>query len=113
MYYIVYVSMEERACVTDRKPSFSLKNGRSSVVWWYYFTAEDGRRLRFNLAAGSKTRARYLLDQKIRSGELVPDRQAVLRLEDFTRDFWVWDRCHYVKGRLLRGERISRRWARQ
>ncbi len=92
---------------------YRLKNGKRIVVWWYYVTTDGGKRLRFSLATSSRTEARYLLDQKIKGGKLIPIKPTIVRLEDFARDFWIWDRCTYIKGRLLRGERISRRWAQQ
>lgn len=90
---------------------YTLKNGNRVVVWWYSVTTPTGQRVRFTLATNSKTKARYLLDRKTKSGELIPVKQPVLRLQEFARDFWVWDRCNYIKGRLMRRERISRGWA--
>jgi hypothetical protein len=62
---------------------YTLKNGKRSTLWWYYVTTASAKRLRFSLATASKTKARYLLDQKIKAGELIPVPPTLLRLEEF------------------------------
>jgi hypothetical protein len=81
---------------------YALKDGNRVVVWWYYVTTPTGQRVRFILATHSKTKARYLLDQKIKSGEFIPVKQPVLRLQEFAEAFWVWDRCNYIIKRSSR-----------
>jgi len=31
--------------------------------------------------------------------------------EKYSKDWWIWERCPYVKGKLARGMSISRRYA--
>ena len=93
--------------------SYTNKDGNKYVVYWYYVTDEYGKRHRFSLGTSSKTEARALLLELIRTGALLPQRVRSTRFDAFTKHFWDWDRCSYLKWKRLRGDRISRHWARQ
>ncbi|KPJ86041.1 MAG: hypothetical protein AMS17_13725 [Spirochaetes bacterium DG_61] len=93
--------------------TYTTKDGKKSVVYWYYVTDEHGRRLRFSLGTSSKTEAHALLLERIRTSTLLPQRIRATRFDAFTEHFWGWDRCTYLKWKRLRGDRISRHWALQ
>ena len=93
--------------------TYKRKSGKKSVVWWHYISDQHGRRQRFSLSTSSKTEARALLSERTRAGELVPQRIRPTRLAGFARDFWDWERSPYIRQKRLRGDRISRHWARQ
>jgi integrase len=93
--------------------TYNTKNGKKSTVYWYYVTDEYGRRLRFSLRTSSKTEAHALLLERIRTGSLIPQRVRATRFDAFSNHFWDWDCSSYLKWKRLRGDRISRHWARQ
>ena len=58
------------------------------------------------LAAPGKTAAEVYVAELLKRGSLFPKQDPTL--EEYTADWWRWDKCRYVAGRRARGERISR-----
>lgn len=63
--------------------TYALKNGKNTLIWWYYVTDRYGKRHRYSLHTSSKTNARALLYEKIKSGDLWLAKGSSIRLQDF------------------------------
>jgi len=68
------------------KRTYTLTDGSSEVIWWYYVTDENGKRHRFSLGTSLKTEARGILHNKLKSGDLWPAKGTSLRFQDFTEN---------------------------
>ncbi len=90
-------------------------NKSGIVVWYYRVYVNEGHRISRSTGKTSKTLARLYCDQLLREGKLIP--QKILTLQDWAeeRNWFVWDKCEYIRGKLARSpaERpaISRRYA--
>ena len=54
--------------------TYTIKDGKKSIVYWYYVIDEHGRSQRFSSGTSSKTETRALLLERIRTGTLNPKR---------------------------------------
>ena len=98
-----------------REP-FSLyrrKNQKGSFVWYYRTYDEYGNRTTGkSTGEASKTKARQYCAKLIERGELVPIKE--ISFPAYTEDWWKWDKCQYVRGKLARSKegkpRISHRY---
>jgi len=83
---------------------YSRKNKKGENVWYYRITDDTGRSTGRSTFQTSKTAARTYVVNLIKDGKL-PQKDP--RFSDFARDWWIWDKCKYVRGKLARGVRIS------
>ena len=69
---------------------------------WYYRTYDEYGRRTSGRSTGetNKTRAERFCNSLIRTGQLIPTKKT--RFEDYAKDWWVWERCSYIKGKLAR-----------
>jgi len=47
--------------------------------------------------------------EQLKRGLVVQNRR--ITFEQFAKNWWIWDRCDYIRGQILRGARISRGYA--
>lgn len=85
----------------------SLPSGRTV----FYYTAYDelGRRKQFSTGKRTRTEAQKYCVERFRKGFLIPSKDYTLR--EYTADWWVWDRCPYIKARSTRGFATSHSYA--
>jgi integrase len=102
--------MSRRQTAVPYPRAYTDKKGKKYSVWWYYVTDDAGKRHRFSLGTKLKTEARYLLDQKIKSDDLMTVKSKAVSLSIYAESFWTWDKCTYVRRKKVRGDRISQRW---
>jgi integrase len=93
---------------------FSRKTQSREVVWYYRSYDEYGRRTTArSTGQTNRTLAERYCAGLIRTDSLVPIRQIVF--SEYAKDWWVWDRCAYIKGKLARSSKakptISKRYA--
>lgn len=88
---------------------FRKKNG-----YWYYWTY-DRHGKRFQKSTGKKTKsaANVVASERLRNGTLLTFRDALpsTLFSEYVKDFYIYDRCPYIQGRLQRGFRYSVRQA--
>jgi len=88
--------------------SRKIKGGKR--VFYYRTYDENGRRT-FGKSTGETNRARaeqYVADQ-IRKGELIPKKE--MTFARYAEDWWVWDKCSYIRGKLARNQNLTRSYA--
>ncbi len=56
----------------------------------------------------SKSEALNWADEQLSSGKVIAAEKKGILLETYAREFWDWDKSTYVKGKLLRKQRIHR-----
>lgn len=82
--------------------------------YWYYWTY-DRHGKRFQKSTGKKTKsaANIVAAERLKDGTLLTFRQAQpsTLFSEYTKDFYIYDRCPYIQGRLLRGFSYSVRQA--
>jgi integrase len=78
-------------------------------IYYVQFYDESGKRMTaVSSGQTSKAAAETWAIEQLKRGLITPDKD--ITFAQFARDFWVWDRCAYVKSRHARGADISRRY---
>ncbi len=96
---------------------YSVKTKRDVKVWYYRTYDKNGKRTT-GLSTGktSKTLARRYCDSLMMSEKLIP-KPKTPTLSEWAkkRQWWIWEECSYIRGRLARSEEdkpgISHRYA--
>jgi len=84
---------------------------KSGLVVWYYQTYDNNNRRTTARSTGqtSKGAARTYCNKLYKEDALVPNRGSNLVFAKYAENWWVWDKCEYVKFRLSRRE-LSRKY---
>lgn len=83
---------------------YSRKNKKGEKIWYWRKTTDRGRSSGKSTGCTSKTRAReHVVD--ILSQPDPSDKDPTFG--SFAANWWIWDRCLYVRGKQARGKRIS------
>ena len=53
--------------------------------------------MRLSTGKSKKHEARTYLNQLIAEGNLIPDKKKNMTFTEFSKDFWLWDKCQYVE----------------
>jgi len=83
----------------------TLKSGKK--VYYYRTRDEKGKRT-VSKSTGQTTKAAaetYCL-KLLKENSLIPPKEELFK--DFARNWWIYDKCTYIKGRLVRGFSFSR-----
>lgn len=84
-----------------------LKSGR--IVYYYSYYDAIGRRRQHSTGCRLKSEAkRYCLDL-YRHGSMEPPKEITFR--EYTETFFIYDKCRYIQGKLMRGYSYSRSYA--
>ncbi len=104
-----------RSCVSNRmryRAPFTVfpREMPSGLIIYYYQTydSEGKRTTARTTGMTSKTAARAYCEQLRHSGELVPLKRKASDLSAYSEDFWVYEKCRYVRSKLARGQRIGK-----
>ena len=84
---------------------YSRKNKKGQKIWYFRITDDSGRSSGRSTYQISKTAARTHVVELIKSGQI--DKKKDQRFRDYAKDWWLWDRCRYIRGKRARGARIS------
>ena len=85
-----------------------LKSGK--VIYYYQTYDENGKRTATRSTGQiTKTAAKHYLIQLYKSGLLVTPKN--ISLKDYSKNFWIWNKCPYIKAKIKRGGKISRHYA--
>jgi len=79
---------------------------KSGLVVWYYQTYDKNNRRTTARSTGqnSKGAARVYCNKLYKQDALVPNRGGNLIFAKYAENWWIWDKCEYVKFRLSRRE---------
>ena len=95
--------MAHRAFNLYKRPT--TKNGK--YIYYVQFYDEYGNRLTArSTGQTSKAAAENWSYEQLRKGIIATDKN--ITFGRFAKDWWIWDKCQYVKGRRARGANISR-----
>jgi hypothetical protein len=75
---------------------------KDGVAVWYYRTYDEygSRTTGRSTGQTNKTNATKYCNELLRLGELVPIRD--ISFNNYTTDWWIWERCSYIRSRLAR-----------
>ncbi len=83
---------------------------RKRGEYWYYRTFDDsGKEISRSTGQTSKGAAINWLNEQVQKGNIVAGNN--LTFGKYASNWWIWDKCNYIKAKLLRGSRISRNYA--
>jgi integrase len=88
---------------------FRRRTGTGLFVWYYTAYDETGQRRQFSTGCIRKSDARRLCFELFRRERLLKNKYPLFR--DYTADWFDYDRCLYIKSRLLRSFTYSRSFA--
>lgn len=66
-------------------------------VYYYRVYSPEGKRIRLSTGKAKKHEARTYVNQLIAEGNLIPDKKKNMTFKEFTKDFYIWDKCQYVE----------------
>ncbi|HEB09802.1 MAG TPA: site-specific integrase, partial [Spirochaetales bacterium] len=83
---------------------------KNRYIYYVQFRDQDGN-YTSALSTGqtSKSSALIWTTEYLKKG-YIPTKRG-FTFEKFSKDWWMWDKCNYIKGKLARGMTISRRYA--
>jgi len=88
-----------------------LKSGKKTIYYYRVYDTE-GKRKTYSTGCTTKTSAREYCLSLYKAGKLIPNRKTKdITFEEYSKDWWIWDKCSYIKSRLARGGSISRTYA--
>ena len=99
--------------IKPKKP-FSLykrpTTNKRRFIYYVQFRDENGDYMTaMSSHQSSKSAAINWANEHIKKG-YIPVKRG-LAFKDFARDFWIWDKCEYIKAKLARGDRLSKGYA--
>jgi len=89
-----------------RRPRLYKRKG--DTVWSFYFFDQDGRRIyrKTDIPLSSPRKAEQYADGYVE--EYSKDNSKVrIKLKKFASDFFVWNKCSWIKRQLAKGRRFS------
>lgn len=99
-------------CMRYREP-FTVfpRKMKSGLVVWYYQTYDNNNRRTTARSTGqtSKGAARTYCNKLCKEDDLIPNRGSNLVFAKYAENWWIWDKCEYIKFRLSRRE-LSRKY---
>ena len=79
-------------------------------IYYVQFRDADGNYMTaMSTHQSSKSAAINWSNEYIKKGFIPSNRGK--SFADYSKDFWVWDKCEYIKSKLARGDRISKGYA--
>lgn len=79
----------------------------NKYIYYVQFYDEDGNRLTArSTGQTSKAAAETWAFEELRKGLIATKKN--ITFKQFAQDWWIWEKCQYVKGKLARGANISR-----
>ena len=84
---------------------YARKNKKSENIWYYRITDDTGRSSGRSTFQTSKTAARNYVTNLLKNNALS---QKDPKFKEYAKDWWLWDKCKYIRGKRARGARISR-----
>ncbi|GHV55238.1 recombinase [Spirochaetia bacterium] len=88
---------------------FQRRVGKQLFVWYYATYDENGQRHQFSTGCVRKSDARKLCHELFRDNRLLQNKSPLFA--DYTADWFDYDKCLYIKSRLIRGFTYSRSFA--
>lgn len=87
---------------------------------WYYWVYDDNlRRRTFSTGCMRKAEAKEFVLEREKNGTLIPDtdlrhkKSKTIYLAEYGKDFWNYESCPIIKGKIARGGHFSQRVAKQ
>jgi len=84
-----------------------LESGR--IIYYYSYYDPVGRRKQLSTGCRLKSEAKKYCLELYRRGSMEPLKDVTFR--EYTRDFFIYDKCRYIQGKLMRGYSYSRSYA--
>jgi len=83
---------------------------KNKYIFYVQFYDEEGNRLTaISSGQTSRAAAEVWAHEQLKKGIITTEKN--ITFGKYTQDWWLWDRCPYIQSRLLRGRRLSRRYA--
>ena len=79
-------------------------------IFYCQFYDDTGKRLTAkSTGQTSKAAAENWSIEQLKSGKVIT--QKTITFQQYAENWWLWDKCNYIKSKLLRGSRISKSYA--
>ena len=86
---------------------FPRKLNSGKTVWYYQTYDDEGKRTTAkSTGQTTKTAAKSYCNLLLKEGKLIPTK--IPNFEDFTEDWFIYDKCPYIRAQLARGKSFSR-----
>lgn len=92
--------------------TFTLYRRRNG--FWYYWTYDKfGRKFQKSTGKKNKTQANIVASERLRNGTLLTFKDVLpfTTFSEYCQNFYIYDQCPYIQGRLARGYKYSQKQA--
>ena len=84
--------------------------GKIKIIYYYHCYDENGKRLGFSTGKTKKSEARAYCEALYKEDKLIPDIHNQTLFKNYSKDWFIYDKCTYVNNRLKRGEKYTLAW---
>ena len=84
--------------------------GKMKIIYYYHCYDNDGKRLGFSTGKTKKSEAKKYCEMLYKEDKLIPDVHNRILFKNYSKDWFIYEKCKYVNNRIKRGERYTLAW---
>lgn len=92
---------------------FTLSKRKDSKIYYYYTYDETGKRVKFSTGKRTKAEAMQYCIELAKKNQLIPKKKNKTDFKTFSENWFILDKCLYIKGKKQRGQTFSQSWAKE
>lgn len=89
------------------------KKIKKGFIYYYHVYDKEGKRLSFSTRQKTRKRAIEHCLNLFKNNALIPAQKNKHLFETYAKNWFVYDKCFYIKGKLQRGTSFSESWAKK
>ena len=84
--------------------------GKMKIIYYYHCYDSNGKRLGFSTGKTKKSEAKKYCETLYKEDKLIPDIHNRILFKNYSKDWFIYEKCEYVNNRIKRGERYTLAW---
>lgn len=84
--------------------------GKIKIIYYYHCYDSNGKRLGFSTGKTKKSEAKNYCETLYKEDKLIPDIHNRMLFKNFSKNWFIYEKCEYVNNRLKRGEKYTLAW---
>lgn len=85
--------------------------GRMKLIYYYHCYDENGKRWGFSTGKTKKSEARAYCEALYKENKLIPDIHNKMLFKNFSKNWFIYEKCSYINNRIKRGECYTLAWS--
>lgn len=98
--------------MTNQSFQIYKKKIKNNFIYYYHVYDNEGKRLSFSTHQKTKKKAIEYCLELFKNNELIPKKNKYL-FEDYSKNWFIYNKCFYIKGKIQRGGSFSPTWAKK